>query len=301
MSELGVTSKPVDSRPVPGWNVLSLAIMILMACLAAWTCRPALIDIWNRASGGDIESGYILFVPFVALYLFWLRKDRIRSIGFAPSLLGPLIVAAGLALSWFGYARDYLVFWHLGALLSIMGSIITMTGLEATRQFGCVFVVLLFLVPVPKIVAAPLTSMMQQVSTLITFQVLELIGINAIQSGNVIEINQARVTIAEVCAGMRMIFPLALVVFAFVFSVPFRLGVRIVLIAVSPLIALICNVLRLIATSIFYGYSTEEMALACHDVGGWVMIPLALLMLLGVVKLIQCLDIPIRSARLVST
>ena len=109
------------------------------------------------------------------------------------------------------------------------------------------------------------------------------------------------VAIGEACNGMRMILALSLVVFGFVFSAPFRTEVRFGLLLVSPLIALCCNIIRLVLTSIVYGFATQEFADSFHWYSGLAMIPMSLIMLLGIIKLLTWLDIPCMRWRLAFT
>ena len=82
----------------------------------------------------------------------------------------------------------------------------------------------------------------------------------ATRFGNVLVINNEQIAVGEACNGMRMVFALVLVAYAFVFSSPLKMTTRLVLLVLSPLAALICNVVRLIPTSLVLGYSTASVA-----------------------------------------
>ena len=98
---------------------------------------------------------------------------------------------------------------------------------------------------------------------------------------------------------MRMVFALFLVIFGFAFSAPFRMETRILLLASCPIIALACNVVRLVPTSLVYGHASLDFADAFHWYAGLCMLPLALLMLLALVRVMNWLDIPTMKWRLV--
>jgi len=106
------------------------------------------------------------------------------------------------------------------------------------------------------------------------------------------------VAVGEACNGMRMVFALTLVVYAFVFSVPFRRSTKATLLVLSPLIALLCNVIRLVPTAFVYGYGAADVAEQFHDIAGWVMLPIALGMLIAVLRTIEWLELPVMSWRL---
>jgi hypothetical protein len=52
-------------------------------------------------------------------------------------------------------------------------------------------------------------------------------------------------------------------------------------------------------TTLIFGYGSVDHARVFHDVAGWLMLPLSVLMLLGVVRLIRWLELPVTSFRLV--
>ncbi|UCD76259.1 MAG: exosortase/archaeosortase family protein, partial [Phycisphaerales bacterium] len=120
------------------------------------------------------------------------------------------------------------------------------------------------------------------------------------RSGNVLIINGEQVAVGEACNGMRLVFALTLVVYAFAFGSPLKPGTRLVLLVLSPLIAILCNVIRLVPTSLIFGHGNPAMAERFHDLAGWVMLGAALLMLGGVLRLIRWLEFPVMSFRLVS-
>ena len=277
-------------------------MLALIAGLSVWVSAEAWLDMYSRAII-DTENGQALFAPLVAFYLFWVRRSRLQFIGYSPSFSGVAVIVLGyMALQW-GIESNTLVVWHLGAIFMVIGSLLTVMGLEFARQFGPALIALLFIIPTPGIVRITLAEPMQELATELTMTVRDGIGVNAIKQGLVIQVGNPPIDVAigEACNGMRMIFALGLVVFGFVFSAPFRSEVRIGLLLVSPLIALSCNIIRLVLTSIVYGFSTQEFADSFHWYSGLAMIPMSLIMLFGIIKLLNWLDIPCMRWRLAFT
>jgi exosortase len=283
-----------------GWTTSQLALLGLLVAAAVWACLPAWQDIFRQAIRRS-DAGYILLVVPVAGYLFWIRRSRAKFVRSRPSAWGTVVALAGLALCWYGDDRDLQVARHFGAVVTVVGAVLAMTGLEALRQFGAVFLTLLFLLPVPGSVRTKIALPLQESATAFTDTVLNLIGVASQRSGAVLTIHGTQIAVGEACDGMRMVFALVLVVFAFVFSVPFRPTTRLLLIALSPLVALVCNIVRLVPTAIVYGFADPETAEQVHDVAGWLMLPLALVLLLGVVRLMRWLDLPVFRWRMLAT
>ena len=171
------------------------------------------------------------------------------------------------------------------------------TGLEPVRQFAPVFAVLVLALPIPGMIRTEIAFPLQGMATTVTHGILELIGVSTIKQGYVLLINGEQIAVGEACNGMRMVFAFGLVTYAFAFSTPLKRSTRIALLALSPLIALVCNVIRLVPTSLIYGYGTAIRAEWFHDVSGWVMLPIALLMLITVLRLLTWLEFPVTSLR----
>jgi exosortase len=283
-----------------GWTTSQLAFLGLLVAAAAWACLPAWQDIY-RQSMRRSDAGYILLVLPVAAYLFWIRRSRAKFVRCRPSAWGTLTALLGLGLCWYGDEVDVQVAWHVGAIVTVTGAILSMTGLEALRQFGSVFLTLFFLVPVPGYFRTRIAIPLQDGATAFTDSVLNLIGIASHRAGAVLTIRDTQIAVGEACDGMRMVFALILVVFAFVFSVPFRPATRLLLVALSPLVALICNIVRLVPTALFYGFTDPSTAEQVHDIAGWLMLPLSLVLLLGVVRLMRWLDLPVFRWRMLAT
>jgi len=265
--------------------------------LATWAQRQPLLDIM-RIGWTDQEQSHIFLAPLVALYLLWLRRSRLRSIMVQPSLFGLFIVIAGWMISWWGFHGGTQIAWHGGAVMTVLGAGLTMTGKAPLHRFAPVFILLLFLLPVPGELRHRIALPLQSMASGVTLSVLEFIGVSAVRSGNVLVINGEHVAVGEACNGMRMVFALTLIVYAFAFGTPLRSGTRVLLLLVSPVVAMCCNVVRLVPTSLLYGYGDANLAQSFHDLAGWVMLPVALVILAFVLRAVQWLEFPVTTFRL---
>jgi exosortase len=275
--------------------------MLLLGMLIAgiWVLRAPLADIITIGRT-DEEQSHIFLAPAVAIWLLWLRRTRLRYVMVQPSFIGPALVLIGWLLSFWGFEHMRQVAWHGGALLVLLGLLLSMTGLAPLQLFAPVVAVLLFVLPVPGVIRQDIAQPLQQLATSITHSILDVLGVAVMRSGNILIINGEQVAVGEACNGMRMVFALTLVVYAFAFGTPLKPATRIVLLVLSPFIAIFCNVVRLIPTSLIFGYGNIDMAESFHTVAGWIMLPLALLILAGVLKTIRWMEIPVTQLRLAS-
>lgn len=275
-----------------GWKWWHLVPLLGLVAGAAFVTREAWADIYSIALA-DEESSHIFLVPIVAIWMMGVRSIRLRLIAPRPSLLGPAIVAAGWALHWYGLGHAMQAAWHAGAVLIVLGAALTVLGRAFLFRFFPAIVVLLFCVPVPGSVRQMVAVPLQTATASVTQAVFEVAGLPIERSGNLLTINGVDVAVAEACNGMRMVFALILVSYAFAFSMPLRQGVRLLVLIVSPLAAILCNVIRLVPTIWLYGYSTQPVADGFHDVGGWLMLPVAFCLLVGIIRVLRWALIPV--------
>lgn len=276
----------------PAWGFLDGSLAVGLAALAVAATWPTWKDIFTLASR-SAEQSHIFLAPIIAVWLFWVRRERLRWARPQWTMLGPAAVAAGWLLSWWGFGAGVMIAEHFGALLIVVGAAATVIGAQPLWLFLPAVGALLFLMPVPGTIRQAISIPLQQATAVITHFGLELVGAPVARSGNVLSINGRDVAVAEACNGMRMVAALGIVTYAFVFSVPMRQGVRLGLLAISPAVALLCNVIRLTPIVLFYGYAEQSLASAFHDLSGWLMLFVALGILWAILGLLRWLDLPI--------
>jgi exosortase len=272
------------------WHAVSLVVLIGAGLFAA---APAWRDIGLIASV-DEEASHIYLVPIVALWMIWVRRLRLRFCTPGGQFIGPPIVALGWLAYAYGYNHAVQSLWHGGAVLVVIGCILSVLGKNVLFRFLPAFAVLAFLIPVPGRLRQAIAVPLQTATAASAQAILEVLGIPIERSGNLLSINGHDVAVAEACNGMRMVFALVLVSYAFAYSMPLRNSVRVIVLLASPLAAILCNVVRLIPTVWLYGYApSRTLADRFHDLSGWVMLPLAFLLLLGIIRLLRWALIPV--------
>lgn len=302
------------------WHYLAALAMAALGVAVTW---DAWADIFNIASK-DEEASHIFIVPIVTLWLIWVRRARLRHCKPSFTIIGPLLVAAGwMAMTW-GFYRlnaDRIailspsirwLFWmmygvlktlhlthagqsmlHLGAVIVVVGCLLSVLGKGFLVRFFPAIAVLIFLVPVPGDLRLKIAIPLQSWTAQLSEALLSLAGFQVERSGNMLAVNNIPVTIAEACNGIRMVFALILVVYAFAFGMPLRNSVRFLLLLLSPLAAIALNVPRILANAVIFGYFSQETGMAFHDYSGWLMLPIAFLMLYAIIKLMKWAMIPV--------
>ena len=271
------------------WHVLAALVMGALGVLATF---DAWHDIYTLATK-DEEYSHIFLVPIVALAMVVVRRMRMRHCKPSGMIVGVLLIAAGWAMTSYGFYHAVQALWHAGAVIVVLGCMLAVLGKNVIFRFFPAIAVLVFLVPVPGRIRQEIALPLQTWTARTAQTGLEICGVETEVSGNTLSINGKPVTVAEACNGLRMVFPLILVSYAFSFALPLRNGVRFLMLLASPLVAIFCNVLRTLPTIWLYGNKPRAVADAFHEWSGWAMLLISFLLLLGIIKALKWAMLPL--------
>lgn len=242
----------------------------------------------------DEETGHVLLVPIVVVWLVWVRRARLARWAAEPSWVGLVFVGVGWFCWSFGYRYNNIhTLWHGGAILAALGAFLAFAGRGLLRRFFPAVAVLVFMIPVASARRHAIAAPLQTATATVTQAVCETIGMHVDRSGSLLMINGHDVAVAEACNGMRMVLTLFLVCYVMAFTTPLHTYIRVLVLAASPVVAVCCNVLRLTPTVWMFGNASREAAQRFHDISGWVMLFVAFFILAGIVRVLRWARLPI--------
>jgi exosortase len=260
-----------------GRHAAAASLLLLGGCLlwALWPAMTAMADRW--ATDPRYAHGY--FVPMFAMALLWMRRSRLEGPAASPSLWGLVPVAMGAALHLAGgYFR---LDWFDG--LSLLPYLCGLTLLLGGRRYlGWAWpsiAFLAFMVPLPWRVETSLGPPLQFLATTASTYLLQTLGFMAFAEGNVIQLNEGPINVVEACNGLSMLITFIALSTAAAMVVRRLLADRLVLVASAVPVALLANIFRITLTGVLHETVGDRVSSTFfHDVAGWVMMPLALLM-----------------------
>jgi len=281
------------------WTRWHAGAASLMAGLAVLATLDAWRDIYHLAVK-DEEYSHIFLVPVVAICMVWVRRHRFRYCKPSGTALGFIFAVIGWAMTTFGFYSGTQSLWHGGAVLLLVGCMMSVLGKHMLFRFFPAVAVLIFLIPVPGFIRQQIALPLETWTARISQLAFELINIPVKRNANLLSLNNQPVNIVEACNGLRMVFALILIGFAFCFGLPLRNSVRIMILALSPVATIFCNVLRILPTIWIYGYHGKDIGDMFHTYSGWLMLPISFLMLVGVIKVLRWAMIPVMRYTLAS-
>jgi exosortase len=281
-----------------GWRPHHFVMAAVLMTLGAWITRAAWIDMYNIACN-DEECGHALLTIPAFAWLAWIRRGRLRRCRPTGQWVGTLLIGIGWLLWSVGFRRQWQPFWHAGALVMVLGGLFTAIGSQVLWEFLPAFAVLGFMVPVPTLLRQNIAIPLQGATAHATQVICEALGLDVQRQNCLLTVNGVHVEIAEACNGMRMVFALILVCYLFAFVAPLRGYVRFLLLILSPIVAMIFNVVRLVPTVWVYNSFAQHTAETFHDISGWVMLIAAFLTLIGFLRVMRWAMLPVTHFRLI--
>jgi len=249
------------------------------AILAAfiWSYWSILEDLWGTWRRSDEYSAGLL-VPPLAAYILWSRRHTLASIPVKPALFwGSAIFFLSQAMRILGLFWMYGYAERLSIILCVVAAIIVMFGWGILRKVSTVLLFLCLMLPWPHRVQTQISLPLQRWATDSAVYCLELVGYDVARDGNVIGIGVTNVAVAEACNGLRMVTAFLVISALVVMLVNRSWWEKLIILASSLPIALLCNTLRLAATAVFFTMlEGENIEKLFHDFGGYAMMPLAL-------------------------
>jgi exosortase len=265
------------------WRESSVAVIFSVAIfVAAFTAlyfdaiRGMVLDWYN-----DENYSHGFLIPVISGYILWQRREEIAAVEAKPSLFGLVVVLAGLCQFLFGYVSGESFTMRFSMLVVAAGAILFSYGAPLFKLVAFPFCYLVYMIPLPYIlydsIAFPLKLLVSKYS--VAF--LKLIGIPVYREGNVINLVNTTLEVADACSGIRSIVSLLALATALAFFSQKGWLKRTILIVMAIPIAVFANGVRVIGTGILatrYGSKAAEGFF--HEFAGLVIFGVAMALLL---------------------
>jgi exosortase len=269
-------------------TVGSLALALLWSY---WPTLNTMVERW----WSDPQYSHGFLVPVFAAAVLWSRRALWDATCWQPNWWGLPVLGAALAMRMVAAAADIAPLDALSLLPALGGVVLLAGGASLLRWSWPAIAFLGFMLPLPFAIEAALAQPLRRVATIVSTYTLQTIGCPAFSDGNVILIEENRLGVAEACSGLGMLLTFFALSTAFALVVQRPLVDRLVLVASAIPVAVAANVARITATGLAYYAWGQHSAAAhaiLHDMAGWLMMPFALLLLWGELRLMSRLFVP---------
>jgi exosortase len=268
-------------------GVHSYIKILIIGGLFCFLFRNEIESIINRwLIDSSFSHGFL--IPLFSLYFLNQKREEILQSAsnneFRANYLGLVFLICGILFYPFdivhlqyGYLRSIDMIAVLGAIVFFLG------GWRLIRYTWLPIAFLVFAVPLPERFYKELTIPMRQWAATVASGLLNLVPhLQASASGVVIDVFykgkalEPALDVAEACSGMRLLMAFLALGVAMAYLHYRPLWQRIVLLASTLPIAILCNIVRVTVTGFIYVLIHPKYAQGIyHDMLGLAMLPLA--------------------------
>src|SRR5258708_16040495 len=193
---------PVNRNPssqATPWVALGWFATLIALCY--WPVLVHLVAQWNN----DEDMGHGFFVPILAAYIAWQKRDEFLAVPAYANWLGlALVVYAGLQL-WIATLGAELFLARTAIVLSIIGAVLFLGGTKRARVMAFPLFLLFFMIPIPAIIYNQITFPLQLIASRVAEWALMTIGVPVLREGNILELAGQKLSVVEACSGIPFV------------------------------------------------------------------------------------------------
>lgn len=277
------------SRPARDWRAYAWGVALIGFAIAF----RDLLGFEGKSVTPYRDADAIFFSPsgsspqliyLLTAWLLYRRRARLRASFAEP----PLTIAGGASLalgallcSWSHYTQALELAVPAFSLV-LLGAAALLGGREGVRAVRMPAAFILLAIPVPVVVLNYFMYPLQLATAQVTGWILMGMGLDVSVTGELVQHGSHIFHVIESCSGVRTVLTMAMASFLYIEIFPRPRARALLLIAVSPVVGLIVNQLRIL--SIIFNPFSEFAAI--HDAQGVFMMALGVLMLAGVDSLL---------------
>ncbi len=281
---VSVPAAPPEPVPVStkiSWQPIAWFGALLILCYAPILYRMGVQ--WAT----DENMGHGFFVPLVAGYIAWKRRDQLLAAPRKPNGWGLfLVVFAGLG-AFAATLGAELFTARLAFVIALFGVILYLGGTAWIRALLFPLILLVFMIPIPAIIYASLTLRLQMLASQLGEILISMMGIPVLRSGNTLMLPSQTLDIAEACSGIRSLLSLGFLSLVYAYFADKRVWMRWALLIATIPIAIGANGIRVAVTGLLSEINTALAQGAYHETEGYIVFVVALLALIVTHRIIS--------------
>ncbi|MFB3908275.1 MAG: exosortase/archaeosortase family protein [Candidatus Eisenbacteria bacterium] len=262
-------------------NVVRLAL--IAAIVVAYV--PVLFELgrdWLR----DPNYHHGILIPLISGYLIWKHKKALNTLSARPAWFGLAGLLISAALLLLGSAASEVFTQRVSLVLLLASLAIYLFGWRHLRLVGFPIAFLLLAIPLPYVIYYGLTAPMQAFAARCALAGLHLVGIPAVNQGNIIHLPEASLEVVEACSGIRSLYAFLAVGALLASSARMSAGWRVALFLTTIPVAIAGNALRVWGSGVqtwLFGPKATQGTL--HEIFGLLVFAISLAVFLLIKKL----------------
>jgi len=219
----------------------------LICSIYASSLHWLVINDWEREG-----YSYCYLIPFVVIYLLWLRWNEFRAVESKPSWLGLFFLLPGLFFFWLGELGGEFLTLYVSMWLVLIGLCWMHFGWRKLKVIGFSLFFILTMFPLPAFLNTKIMLQLRLISSKIGVTIIQLYGMPAHREGNIIDLGFTQLQVVEACSGLHSLISLMVLGLLMVYFFQAHIWKRAVLFISAVPLAIFTNSMRIALTSILY-------------------------------------------------
>lgn len=277
MSPVEAVPQPAVKAPAATFPWGTIGWVSLLLAIVYGQILYSLAYVWST----NEDMGHGFFVPVIAGYIAWQKRDKIAGLVPKPNWWGlAVMIWAGIQL-YLATLGAELFTARTSLVISIVGAVLLLGGTEYFKIFKFPIFLLFFMVPIPAVIYNALTFKMQLRASEMAEAAIDFLQIPIIREGNVLELASQKLNVVEACSGIRSLLTLTFLSLVYGYFCEKRTWIRVTLLVATIPIAILANAGRVTLTGVFASYNPALAEGLFHEGEGWVIFMIAFAILAG--------------------
>jgi exosortase D (VPLPA-CTERM-specific) len=252
-------------------DAISTSLLVSIAVLLAVAVFSG--GLWNLVGRWSQQEEYShgFLIPVVAAWLLWARRDALRAGVGRPSWIGPVLILLTIPVLIVGELSALFFLSQLGFIVTLIGIVLAIGGYSLLRVAFIPIAFLVFAIPLPYFIDAELSFRLQLISSELGVFFIRMFGVPVYLTGNIIDLGNYKLQVAEACSGLRYLYPMLSFGFlaAYLFQAP--LWQRTVVFLSAIPITIVMNSFRIGMVGLLVDrWGTAQAEGLLHYFEGWV-------------------------------
>jgi exosortase len=270
MVSVPVAQTPSAAASRVSWHLVAWFGGLLLLCYGTILYRMAVQ--WAT----DENMGHGFFVPLVAGYIAWRRRDALTFDPKQGNLWGLAVVIFAALLSLVATLGAELFTARMSFVIALVGVVLYLGGMRWIKILSFPLALLLFMIPIPTIIYAQLTLHLQILASQLGEMLITLMGIPVLRAGNTLQLPSQTLDIAEACSGIRSLLSLMFLSLVFAYFMDKKVWMRWALLGATIPIAIGANGIRVALTGLLSEIDTKLAGGMYHETEGYIVFIVAL-------------------------
>jgi exosortase len=264
-SKLGEEYKSAPAHPPTFAVLLRITVVVaLISVLFAAALADMAHDWWTEPS---LSQGMLL--PPLAIYFAWVHRRRTFSYAAVADYRGILVTTFSCLMFLLGRLASEFFLMRFSFVVLLVGLVWTFWGLPRLRTLAFPMLLLATMVPLPVMLYNSLAAPLQLLASDLATRIAQAFGISVFRDGNVIQLAKTTLGVAEACSGLNSLSALIVGSVLLGFLMCSRLPSRIGLFVLAVPLAIGVNIVRVAGTAVIADYNQEFAEGFYHSFSGW--------------------------------